>query len=166
MNAVVVLSVNFVTIPPTSLHHKQSQVRAIRRLREGRPKVIDHIARYLFILDEVPGDLLDPTTVFDGLPLEDANELYDEIRCVQPCGFCFVLGVLLAFRLRRLSSAVFCCIRIMDVDKTVALENDHNYTHAPPTELCSHVRSSRRSFYRYVDRHDPLHCPLSPTMHF
>lgn len=56
------------------------QVRAARRLREARPKAIDHIARHLFLLTDFGGDMSEPCSVFEGLQVEELRELYDDIR--------------------------------------------------------------------------------------
>jgi hypothetical protein len=56
------------------------QVRAARRLREGRSKPIDHVARSLFLQGEFDADMSEPYAVLEGLPLDDVKELCDEIK--------------------------------------------------------------------------------------
>lgn len=55
-------------------------MRAARRLREGRAKPIDYVARSLFLLGEFDADMREPYAVLEGLLLEDVKELCDEIK--------------------------------------------------------------------------------------
>ena len=54
-----------------------SCIQAERRLRDGRPTPIDLIAKNLHLTDEFEPDLVEPWRYFDGLMLDDTQELVD-----------------------------------------------------------------------------------------
>lgn len=59
-------------------HLEQAKARSVRRLREGRARPIDTLARNLHLVDEFGVEFLEPTAVFQGLTLADLQQLKED----------------------------------------------------------------------------------------
>jgi Conserved mid region of cactin len=69
-------------------HLEQAKARSARRLREGRGRPIDSLARNLHLVDEFGVEFSEPTAVLQGLTLANLQQLKQDILQYQvpsPC---------------------------------------------------------------------------------
>ena len=60
-------------------HLENAKARATQRLREGREKPIDLLARDLMLGDTFPVGDAPPYLIFDDMPLSEVNDIREEI---------------------------------------------------------------------------------------
>ncbi|CAI0469283.1 unnamed protein product [Linum tenue] len=61
-------------------HFEQSKVRSEIRVREGRVKPIDVLAKHLNVSDDLDIEINEPYMVFKGLTVKEMEELHDDIK--------------------------------------------------------------------------------------